>query len=37
MSNKLIELLVFGMGTTFLVLILFYFLVKLLVKVFSER
>jgi len=37
MSNKLVELLVFGMGTTFLVLILFYFLVKLLVKVFSER
>ncbi|NLK43584.1 MAG: OadG family protein [Tissierellia bacterium] len=37
MDRVLIELLIFGMGTTFIVLIMFYFLVKILVKVFSNR
>jgi len=34
---KLLELLVYGMGTTFFVLILFYFVIKLLVKIFPEE
>ncbi|NLV87942.1 MAG: OadG family protein [Tissierellia bacterium] len=37
MNNIFLELLIFGMGTTFFVLILFYFLVKILVKVFAEK
>lgn len=31
------KLLVYGMGTTFFVLILFYFLIRALVKVFPEK
>lgn len=37
MGNILIRLLVQGMGTTFFVLILFYFLVRILVKAFPEK
>gem|GEM_PF-5056379 len=37
MNSMLIKLLIQGMGTTFLVLIIFYFLVRLLVKVFPEK
>ncbi len=37
MNSKLIELLIFGMGTTFIVLIAFYFLVRILVRLFAEK
>ena len=33
----LFKLLTYGMGTTFFVLILFYFVIRVLVKVFPEK
>jgi len=32
-----LEMMLYGIGTTFLILILFYFVVKLLVKLFPEK
>lgn len=37
MDDILIKLLIYGMGTTFIVLILFYFLIRALVKIFPEK
>ncbi|MBU5425748.1 OadG family protein [Tissierella pigra] len=37
MDNILLKLLIYGMGTTFFVLILFYFVIRILVKVFPEK
>lgn len=31
------EMMLYGIGTTFIILILFYFVVKLLVKLFPEK